>query len=71
MLAGYQRRQEKEWNRTRHIMSYTLNYGGMGVSEFHRPEEILPLPMDTEDEKKMITTMRMAMELFREFEAAC
>lgn len=67
MMTGYQRREEREWNRTRHLMTYTLNYGGMGVKKIYQPKEIWPLSLDTEDEKRMITTMAMAMELYKEF----
>jgi len=68
MLTGYQRRQDLENNRTRQIMTFVLNYGGMGTSEYHSAESIWPLAIDRENEKKMITTLRMAKELLKEFE---
>lgn len=69
MLTGYYRRQDHEWNRTRHIMSFILNYGGMGASDHYKPQDIWPLQMDKEDEKKMITTIHQAIELLKEFKA--
>lgn len=69
MLTGHYRRQEQQWNHTRHIMSYVLNYGGMGASEHYKPQDIWPLQMDKEDEKKMITTIHQAMQLLKEFKA--
>lgn len=68
MITGYLRRQEKEWNHTRHLMSYILNYAGMVAPEnFVRPQDIWPLSLDKEDVKKIITTMHQAMQLLKEF----
>jgi hypothetical protein len=68
LLTGYYRRQEQEWNRTRHLMAFIMNYGGMGSTEYIRPEDLYPLQMDRENEKRMITTAAQAAELLREFE---
>lgn len=69
MLTGHYKRQEQQWNHTRHIMTYVLNYGGMGLAEPFKPQDIWPLHMDKEDEKRMITTMQQAMDLLKQFEA--
>lgn len=68
MLTGYLAKEDREWNRTRHIMAYIATYAGMGSSTFVRPEEIWPLPVDKEGEKKMITTEKQALELLKDFE---
>jgi hypothetical protein len=68
MLLGYQRRQEKEWDRTRHIMAFILNYAGFGAKEFHHPKDIFPLHMDNEDKKKRINSIKQAYALLKEFE---
>lgn len=67
MLHGYARRKEHEWNHTRHIMAYVLNYGGLGAKETYKPQDIWPLELDKEDEKRMITTMAQAMILLKDF----
>lgn len=68
MLTGYQRRQDVENNRTRQIMTFILNYGGLGVKDYYPAEKIWPLSMDKEGEKRMIINLRMAQELLKEFE---
>ena len=68
MLTGYQRREDIENNRTRQIMTFILNYGGMGASEYFSAEKVWPLSIDKENEKRMITNLRMAKELLKEFE---
>lgn len=70
MLTGYLAKEEKAWNRTRNLMSYIVSYGGMGTSEFVTPESIWPLPMDEEDQKKMIKTLAQAKVLINDFEKA-
>lgn len=67
MLTGYQRRMDKKWNGNRHLMWAIMNYGGMGLNEATSPQDIWPLAMDKEDIKRVITTIPMAMELFKEF----
>lgn len=67
MLTGYYKRREHELNQMRHIMWSVINYGGMGVTNPVRPEDIWPLSIDIADEKKMITTVSMAVELLKEF----
>lgn len=68
MLIGYQRRQEREWDRTRHIMAFILNYGGWGAKEFQHPKDIYPLNIDRENDKRRITTLKQALALLKEFE---
>lgn len=68
MLTGFLAKEDRAWNRTRHIMAYLATYSGMGSSEFVRPQDIYPLPMDREGEKKMITTEKQALELLKEFD---
>lgn len=67
-LRGYLARQDREWDRTRHIMSYVATFGGMGSSEFVEPKNIYPLPSDKENEKKMIKTTQQALRLLKDFE---
>lgn len=68
MMTGYQRRQERDWDRTRHIMSYILNFSGWGAKEFQYPKDILPLNIDKENERRKITTLKQALALLKEFE---
>jgi hypothetical protein len=68
MLTGYQRRQDIENNRTRQVMAFILNYSGMGAKEYHAAESLWPLAIDKENEKRMITSLKMAKELLKEFE---
>lgn len=70
MLTGYRRRQEEEWNHTRHIMAYVLNYGGMGTQQLYKPQDIWPLDLDTENEVKPIRTMQQALQLLKEYNGA-
>ena len=65
---GYCRRQEKEWDRARSIMAFVLNYGGMRTKTFVKPQDIRPLALDKEDDKRPITTLYQAKMLFKEFE---
>lgn len=68
MLTGYLNRQNREWDRTRHLMSYIATYAGMGASQFVSPQEIRPLPQDYEDIKQPIKTVEQARKLLNEFE---
>lgn len=68
MLTGYFRQQEHEWNRTRHLMQYIQVFGGMGASQVTRVQDIWPLQLDKEFEKRMITSLLMAKQLLKEFE---
>lgn len=68
MLTGYVNAQNREWDRTRHVMSYIASFGGMGSKEFLKPQDIWPLPQDTEGIKKMIKTVEQAKKLLNEFE---
>lgn len=68
MLTGYMARQNREWDRTRHIMSYVATFGGMGSSEFVEPTKVYPLPSDREYEKKPIKNKEQALKLLKEFE---
>lgn len=67
ILSGYYRSQERETNLTRNLMWMVKHYGGVGNADKDTPRDIWPLSMDTEDEKKMITTLNMALELLKEF----
>jgi len=68
MLTGYINNQNREWDRTRHLMSYIASFSGMGASEFLKPQDIWPLPQDSEGVKKMIKTLDQAKQLLNEFE---
>lgn len=70
MFTGYLARENREWNRTRHIMSYIATYAGMGAKDFVDPKSIWPLPFDNEDQKKYIKTIKQVLELINEFELA-
>jgi len=67
MFTGYQRREDKEWNRTRHLMAFIQTFGGMGASKFANPQSIWPLPLDDENKKQFITSLAQAKALFKEF----
>ena len=67
IVAGYYRKQEREANLTRSIMWAVIQHGGMGRTDKLTPRDIWPLNMDQEDEKQMITTLKMAMDLLKEF----
>lgn len=67
MLTGYFRRKEVEDNRMRHIMWSVVNFSGMGLESPITPESIWPLTMDKQTEKRMITTLAMAIQLLKEF----
>lgn len=68
MLIGYQRRQEREWDRARHIMAFVANYAGFGSREVLHPKDVYPLELDRENEKRRITTLKQALSLLTEFE---
>ncbi len=38
-----------------------------GSTQFTAPEDLLPLPIDNEYKKQMITTLSQAKQLFKEF----
>lgn len=67
MHRGYEKRHEREVNQTRHIMAYIRMFGGMGASEVTLPKDVWPLPMDSENEKRMITSVKQAMAMLKEF----
>lgn len=67
IIAGYYRKQERDANLARNVMWYIKHFGGMGNADKDLPKDIWPLNMDLEDEKKMITTLKMALELLKEF----
>lgn len=67
ILSGYYRRQEQNANVARNIMWYIKHFAGMGNVDRDLPKDIWPLNMDSEDEKKMITTLKMAEDLLKEF----
>lgn len=68
MVKGYQDRQDREWNRTRHIMSYIANFSGFGSKDFIDPKTIWALPIDRQSEKKYIQTLKQCLEMIQEFE---
>jgi hypothetical protein len=68
MYTGYKRREEREWDRTRHIMAFILNFSGWGAREFKHPKDLWPLDIDRENEKRRITTLKQAWILLKEFE---
>jgi len=68
MHMGYEKREEREVNRTRHIMAYIRMFGGVGATEVTLPKDVWPLSMDSENEKKLITTMKQAMEMLKDFQ---
>lgn len=67
MLTGYQKRQEKEINQTRHLMAFIRAFGGMGSPDVMQPQDIWPLSMDNTDVKRMITNKAQAEKLLGEF----
>lgn len=68
MFTGYLANQNREWDRTRRLMSFIASFSGMGAKEFMKPEDIWPLPTDREGTKKMIKTVEQATQLLKEFE---
>jgi hypothetical protein len=67
LLNGYYRRNEEEWDRTRNIMAFQLNYGGLGLKNPKRPQDIIKLKRDEAKVKKPIRTLAQAMEMLNEF----
>lgn len=70
MFTGYLAREDREWNRTRHLMAYIRMFAGMGASEIVRPQDIWPLPIDNGGQKKYIKTLKQCLALINEFEIA-
>lgn len=48
-------------------MFYIKHFGGMGNPDKDTPRDIWPLNLDNEDTKQMITSVKMALELLKEF----
>lgn len=48
-------------------MWYVKHFAGMGNADKDLPKDIWPLNMDQEDTKQMITTLKMALDLLKEF----
>lgn len=48
-------------------MFYIKTFGGIGNADKTAPRDIWPLNMDLEDSKLMITNVKMAIELLKEF----
>jgi len=67
IISGYYRKQERDANLARNVMWYIKHFSGMGNPERDLPKDIWPLNMDNEDQKQMITTLKMALELLKEF----
>lgn len=69
MFTGHLRREENEWDKTRNIMSFILNYGGNGGKKLYQPDQVLPLHKDKKKKTvKKITSDKEAYELLKEFE---
>lgn len=67
MLTGYYRRQEQDKNNLRHVLAFIRTFGGMGGQDYISPQQLMPLNMDKEDVKQMITTVQQAIQLLKEF----
>lgn len=67
LLTGYIRRQERETNRTRHLLSSIEAFSGMGGGTYTPPQERWPLAIDEENKKQMIATLSQAKKLYKEF----
>lgn len=67
MYRGYVRREEKKWQHTRELMAYTLNFSGFGARDITHSKDLVPLDLDKEQQKRMITSLSMAMDLLKEF----
>ncbi len=67
MMTGYHRREERETNRTRMMMSYIASYA-FGQTKFIAPRDIIPLDMDKEDVLRPISTHKQAEALLNEFD---
>lgn len=66
IASAYEDRQEDEWERTAHLMSAVINYGGMGVSEPIKAEDIFNLRKHQDESKKPITTWDELKEMLEE-----
>lgn len=67
ILSGYYRRLERDKEVGRNIMWFVKHYGGLGNPDKDTPQDIWSLSMDDEDTKKMITSLKMAIEMIKEF----
>lgn len=67
IISGYYRKQERDANLARNVMWYIKHFGGMGNEDKDLPKDIWPLNMDNEDAKQMISTLKMALDLLKEF----
>lgn len=67
IIAGYYRKQERDANLARNVIWYIKHFGGMGNADADTPKDLWPLNMDQEDTKQMITTLKMALDLIKEF----
>jgi hypothetical protein len=63
MLDGYRKRNQELWDHTRHIMLYTLQYGGMGTKKQYKASDIIQLEKDKP--KKLVTTKKEALEIVK------
>ncbi len=66
MLIGHNRRIQRQTQQTRNIMAFIKAFS-FGSTQFTAPEDLLPLPIDNEYKKQMITTLSQAKQLFKEF----
>lgn len=67
MMIGYHHRQEKEINRTRSLMAAFMNMAGKVLNQSVTPQQLWPLDMDRQSQKRMIMNMADAMKLLKEY----
>lgn len=68
VATGYNEREEDAWDRTRHVMSSIINYGGMGGGKkYYSPQEVLSLSKDKEEAVVHINSDIHAYKLLERF----
>lgn len=68
MATGWYESQEEEWDRTRHLMAFILNYSGMGMSgKTYSPQEVLSLSKDNSNVITYINSDIKAYKLLERF----
>lgn len=65
-LAGYVKRQENEWDRTRNQMSYIASFA-MGMTKFVRPQDVMKLNRDYVQQPSQIRNLHQAEILLNQF----
>lgn len=68
IVTGFQRREDREWRRTREIVGAVVNYAGWGAKDFIPASNLIPLYSDKEDTKQPIRTLKQAIQLLKEFQ---